>query len=178
MTDASTGVLIYMQARYYDPGVVRFVSEDPTGSGLNWYVYCSDSPVDLSDPTGKDGELADTLESMGDAMGIDASLDGLGLNELTEAPWGVNSDNDLSIYIENIQSQGKGLFDKSKFTDVLNYMADEWEVKGVRIAGQCNVGSDGYKMFEAFQAILGDLGDAGQLTHDGDAATLYWETQS
>lgn len=35
-TDEETG-LIYMRARYYEPQVGRFVSEDPTGDGDNWY---------------------------------------------------------------------------------------------------------------------------------------------
>ena len=34
-TDPETGGLIYMQARYYDPGVGRFVSQDPKQCGEN-----------------------------------------------------------------------------------------------------------------------------------------------
>jgi RHS repeat-associated protein len=44
--------LIYMRARYYDPGAGRFLSEDPQGSGQNWYTYCSNDPVCLSDFSG------------------------------------------------------------------------------------------------------------------------------
>ena len=53
MTDASTGGLIYIQARYYDPGVGRFVSEDPGFNGANWYVYAKDNPVNAADCDGK-----------------------------------------------------------------------------------------------------------------------------
>jgi RHS repeat-associated protein len=35
VTDAGTGGLIYMQARYYDPSLGRFVSEDPKQNGGN-----------------------------------------------------------------------------------------------------------------------------------------------
>jgi len=52
-SDASTG-LIYMRARYYDPSVGRFVSEDPKGQGLNWFAYCANDPVNLTDNTGLD----------------------------------------------------------------------------------------------------------------------------
>jgi RHS repeat-associated protein len=55
VTDQSTGGLIYMQARYYDPGIGRFVSEDPKGIGENWYEYCSDDPIDGTDSTGCTG---------------------------------------------------------------------------------------------------------------------------
>ena len=53
VTDASTGGLIYMQARYYDPGLGRFVSEDPGGNGNNWYVYVADNPVCNVDGNGR-----------------------------------------------------------------------------------------------------------------------------
>ena len=33
--DTETG-LIYMRARYYDPGTRRFISEDPAKKGLKW----------------------------------------------------------------------------------------------------------------------------------------------
>ncbi|HPP76412.1 MAG TPA: RHS repeat-associated core domain-containing protein, partial [Armatimonadota bacterium] len=36
-TDSNTG-LIYMRARYYDPGLGRFISEDPAQDGVNWFV--------------------------------------------------------------------------------------------------------------------------------------------
>ena len=43
------------RARYYDPTLQRFISEDPIGfdSGdFNWYRYVGDDPVDLVDPWG------------------------------------------------------------------------------------------------------------------------------
>ncbi len=44
--------LIYLRNRYYDPSIGRFISEDPIRSGTNWYVYCSNNPVNLIDPLG------------------------------------------------------------------------------------------------------------------------------
>lgn len=49
----STGGLIYMRARWYDPGTGRFVSEDPAKDGNNWYVYCAGNPVNSVDDTGE-----------------------------------------------------------------------------------------------------------------------------
>ncbi len=51
--DAETS-LYYYRARYYDPSVGRFVSEDPTAfeTGVNWYSYVADNPVRFVDPLG------------------------------------------------------------------------------------------------------------------------------
>ena len=42
----------YMNARYYDPGKARFITEDPIRDGYNWYAYCGNDPINRIDPTG------------------------------------------------------------------------------------------------------------------------------
>lgn len=45
----------YMRARYYDPNVGRFISEDPIGfegGDVNLYAYVGNNPVNLIDPLG------------------------------------------------------------------------------------------------------------------------------
>jgi len=42
----------YLRARYYDPSIGRFVSEDPAFDGDNWYIYCGNDPVNYIDPSG------------------------------------------------------------------------------------------------------------------------------
>jgi RHS repeat-associated protein len=54
--DAETG-LRYYRARYYDPQVGRFLSEDPIrfGGGINFYDYVENQPTNLTDAGGLRG---------------------------------------------------------------------------------------------------------------------------
>lgn len=52
VADDDTG-LIYMRARYYEPGTGRFISEDPARDGWNWYSFCANDPVQNVDESGK-----------------------------------------------------------------------------------------------------------------------------
>jgi RHS repeat-associated protein len=51
--------LYYYRARYYDPVLKRFVSEDPIGiaGGLNLYGYVGGDPLSFVDPLGNRAEL-------------------------------------------------------------------------------------------------------------------------
>ena len=56
--DVETG-LYYLQTRYYDPSIGRFISQDSIEyaapqsiNGLNLYAYCNNNPVMNIDPTG------------------------------------------------------------------------------------------------------------------------------
>ena len=55
--DAETG-LYYYRARYYDPQIGRFITEDPTGvrnllfSEMDLYVYSRNNPIIFKDPLG------------------------------------------------------------------------------------------------------------------------------
>ncbi len=46
--------MIYLRARYYDPSIGRFISEDPARAEGNWYVYCMNNPIMRIDPWGLD----------------------------------------------------------------------------------------------------------------------------
>lgn len=56
--DGATG-LTYMQQRYYDPGIGRFLSVDPvtahsgTGANFNRYWYANNNPYRFTDPDGR-----------------------------------------------------------------------------------------------------------------------------
>jgi len=57
MYDEETG-LYYLNARYYDPKIARFLSEDTYRGtpddplSLNLYTYCNNNPIKYYDPTG------------------------------------------------------------------------------------------------------------------------------
>jgi RHS repeat-associated protein len=73
--DSDVG-LLYLRARWYDPSVGRFTTRDPSPGfvGLprtqNPYVYVSDNPISLTDPSGK---IADYLWDAA-MIGLDISF--------------------------------------------------------------------------------------------------------
>ena len=46
--------LIYFNARYYDPELGRFITEDPSAQGTSWYSYCGNNPINAVDPDGRE----------------------------------------------------------------------------------------------------------------------------
>ncbi len=50
--------LVYMRARYYEPAIGRFISEDPAQDGVNWYLYADGNPVNKVD---YEGERPETI---------------------------------------------------------------------------------------------------------------------
>lgn len=62
--DAETG-LYYYRARYYDPEIGRFISEDPIGfrGGINFYAYVTANPLNMVDPTGNEGTPLGTYDT-------------------------------------------------------------------------------------------------------------------
>jgi len=51
--DPDTG-LYYYRARYYDPTLGRFLTQDPKGlaAGVNFYAYANNNPINANDPYG------------------------------------------------------------------------------------------------------------------------------
>jgi RHS repeat-associated protein len=55
--------LLYMRARYYDPHIDKFLTQDPIGflGGLNLYTYVVNNPVNLIDPLGSQWSPSDAV---------------------------------------------------------------------------------------------------------------------
>lgn len=80
--DAMTG-LVYMQERYYDPTIARFISADPdpvktdTAWNFNRYAYAANNPYKYVDPDGRAVRCTDTTcTAEGDSI-AEAAIDAL-----------------------------------------------------------------------------------------------------
>ena len=70
---------MYMQARYYDPVIGRFYSNDPIGAlghlstpngihGFNRYAYANNNPYKFTDPTGMSSEIELEKPDLGEVV--------------------------------------------------------------------------------------------------------------
>ena len=69
--------LYYYRARYYDPRIQRFISEDPIGfmSGdFNWYRYVGNDPVNYFDPNGEFAFLIPAIIDVAE-LGVDILIE-------------------------------------------------------------------------------------------------------
>ncbi len=78
----------YYNARWYDPSIGRFITEDPIKANSNWFIYASNNPLTRIDPTGLFDvisgliEEGDTLSEITETLSED--LDGLSVEHLAE----------------------------------------------------------------------------------------------
>ena len=64
--------LTYMRARYYEPSTGRFVNQDLAMDGSNWFIYCSNDPVQAVDVTGMSGNWGQGIALFGILAAITA----------------------------------------------------------------------------------------------------------
>ena len=67
--------LYYFNARWYDPKLGKFITEDPARDGINWYVYVLNNPLRFIDPSGLELKI----------NSVDGSLDDDFMNEVETA---------------------------------------------------------------------------------------------
>ena len=98
--------LYYFNARWYDPEIGRFISEDPAADDPNFYGYCFNNPLILIDPTGKaaKGVISIGSVNINFAKGaLNLAIQQLGLSELAQAYSAfnllINVKNNLSSFI-------------------------------------------------------------------------------
>ena len=78
--EAEADDLYYYRARFYEPGVGRFISSDPIGllGGINTYAYVGGNPVSWRDPLGLWAGVDDAIFAGGGAL---AGIVGQGISD-------------------------------------------------------------------------------------------------
>jgi RHS repeat-associated protein len=113
--DAATG-LVYMQQRYYDPQVGRFLSVDPATSldngdmrHFNRYAYSYNNPYKFFDPDGRAGCTGTRIKSVCDKGGVAAMQTSARSNGVARAMTrGERVVNAAKGYIDNQAALGPG----------------------------------------------------------------------
>ena len=124
--------LYYLQTRYYDPEVGRFINIDnidyiapETINGLNFYAYCNNNPVNYYDPSGQ------FVISIGAVVGLGIAAVGAALLAWIEATFHNNSEEEFSCYFNIIHElthyfQWYFYEDKEKSNRSLEINANKW----------------------------------------------------
>jgi len=109
--DTETG-LYYLQSRYYNPEIGRFINVDSfvaTGQGLlgyNMFAYCGNNPISRYDPTGK-RYCEVSVELTGGRTSTNITSDGLGRSDellalCTTELGQLNRNQDFSLSVESL----------------------------------------------------------------------------
>jgi RHS repeat-associated protein len=107
--------LYFSRARYYNPTLQRFVSEDPIGfkgGDANLYAYAQNSPTNFTDPTGNSNSAIHIVETY--LGGRDAGL-GMGdaLNLAVQSALVDIGTQGLGAAVTNVHAMSGQLDDKS-----------------------------------------------------------------
>jgi RHS repeat-associated protein len=86
--ELDVGNLYFYRARYYNPTLGRFISEDPIGfrGGINFYAYVGNNPISRRDPFG-----LDWLNNLADFSAGAGSVLTFGLTDLVNDATGASS---------------------------------------------------------------------------------------
>ena len=80
--DPETG-LLYCDARYYSVTLGNFVTTDPARADINTYRYCTNDPVDETDPSGREGSQSLNFATIHEPTGNDEG----GMSQSWDTRW-------------------------------------------------------------------------------------------
>ena len=156
-TPVDTG-LYYLQSRYYDPAIGRFINADSlvsTGQGVlgyNMFAYCNNNPVCCSDPSGMltDGQIHDAVLA---AIILDYQESGY---------------NYLSMASTLIYYNGKNIWQGWGYCDIYDTVTGEvWELKKASASYSCTTKYAQRQLGKYVNGRLKELPDL-ELSRGGD----------
>lgn len=138
--------LIYMRARYYEPGTGRFVSEDHSHQGWNLFSYCNGNPVDRVDPSG--GIWYSIISVIGYLLTIGAAM--LSINNFAN---GMNVEGSVFTVLAGLLIVADILGWKLFCDDIVNSVRPIWDHWGDRIKEQFVMGIEGMRSAKGVDGI-------------------------
>jgi RHS repeat-associated protein len=120
----------YMKARYYDPTIGRFISEDPTGfdgGDVNLMAYVGNNPVTGIDPWGLELRIYNRLITDGPLAGANHAFL---YSTVTEQAWGTSGSSGSGAQVNETYTINNGTYsvvpnpNNISEVDVMNYMKD------------------------------------------------------
>lgn len=117
--------LTYMQARYYDPAIGRFMGIDPVGvklenhTSINRYVYGNNNPFRFIDPNGMEaddgpgGDFGDLLGGFGDLNDDNSLADDFAREQKNDPPLD-NQEVYTAKSIDQLGKKMKSLIDEAR----------------------------------------------------------------
>ena len=191
--------LYYFNARYYDPTLGRFISEDPAKDGPNWYIYCNNNPLKYVDPTGLSGELTaawfsstwwlcgvDGLLPVGDLIYVGTGiLIGAGETIITfgdKLPgifqWAADTGNSLSDKV-GLSGNVKGSLDPNELEKMMNHFQRFWGKKSLQNHHLINQGQADHPILKEAKKLGIDFTKEAwnivEMPHQGGHIQEYYE---
>ena len=133
----------YLQSRYYDPAICRFINADAFAStgqgflGLNMFAYCANNPINLLDPSG--------------AFFLDAAFELLN-------QWLNGVEDEVSFAVDSAIS--KAMHKSKKLKEIAEKALDEFKKTGKSTSsgyGEFTADEDGWNLYLSTQHFYYDV---------------------
>lgn len=169
VNDPDTG-LVYMQARYYDPAVGRFLSVDPVGPSpsslfhFNRYNYASNNPIVNMDPDGRDDTCMGNMQCEGGGVGSSGggSASPTGLSGQTANPTTSGTSSTQTVNQIDIGKDAHSTIQAIALASSPSFFAETaYDPNGIYFGGRPDIGNVDLRSLWEIKPIAGrDSGDA------------------
>jgi RHS repeat-associated protein/uncharacterized repeat protein (TIGR01451 family) len=172
---ASDEGLIYARARWYDPTIGRFLSEDPV-LGANLYAYVNNDPINYTDPTGAMAATEYGIVSSGDderaeAAAAPSATESSAGKYLFDSWYRSTFDNRLQSILYHLAKHGGG-------RDALTYTRDAMEFfakyRSLGVGTTLRDGTAGIKIAMKLVLSDGSVAKVGGIWTVGGQLVTFW----